>query len=56
MDHLLVAGFDIGRERAPSAALRKRARRPEKKLNMVQGARNRFASPQRSLRAPRFRA
>jgi len=49
MDHLLVAGFDIGRKRAPSAALRERARRSEKKINGVQLARNRGKSPQRSL-------
>jgi hypothetical protein len=51
MDHLLVAGFDIGRETAPSAALRERARRSGKKINGVQLARNGRHSPQRSLRA-----
>jgi hypothetical protein len=56
MDHLLVAGFDIGRERAPSAALRERARRSEKKLTVMRCARNRFEGPQRSLDARRARA
>jgi hypothetical protein len=51
MDHLLVAGFDIGRETAPSAALRERARRSGKKINGVRWARNRSAAPQRSLGA-----
>jgi hypothetical protein len=51
MDHLLVAGFDIGQKRAPRAALRERARRPEKKIKGVQLARNRSESPQRSLGA-----
>jgi hypothetical protein len=49
MDHLLVAGFDIGRKRAPSAALRERARRSGKKINGVQLARNGGKAPQRSL-------
>jgi hypothetical protein len=49
MDHLLVAGFDIGRKRAPSAALRERARRSRKKINRVQLARNRSEYPQRPL-------
>jgi hypothetical protein len=53
MDHLLVAGFDIGRKRAPSAALRERARRSEKKISGVQLVRNRGKSPQRSLVARR---
>jgi len=35
MDHLLVAGFDIGRKTAPSAALRERARRSAERLIMV---------------------
>jgi hypothetical protein len=56
MDHLLVAGFDIGRETAPSAALRERARRSRKKLNSVLFLRNRFGTMRRRLHARRFRA
>jgi hypothetical protein len=52
MDHLLVDGFDIGRETAPSAALRGRARRSNEKINSVRIARNGSGIPQRSLRAP----
>jgi hypothetical protein len=51
MDHLLVAGFDIGRKTAPSAALRVRARRSRKKIKRVQSVRNRSDIPPRSLRA-----
>jgi hypothetical protein len=51
MDHLLVAGFDIGQKRAPRAALRERARRPRKKISGARLARNRSEFPQRSLRA-----
>jgi hypothetical protein len=56
MDHLLVAGFDIGRKTAPSAALRERARRSKKKLNSVLFVRNRFGKARRPLRALRLRA
>jgi hypothetical protein len=55
MDHLLVAGFDIGRETAPGAALRERARRARKKIRGVRLARNRSPSPQRSLYARTLR-
>jgi hypothetical protein len=40
MDHLLVAGFDIGRKTAPSAALRERARRSAERLIMVRNVCN----------------
>jgi hypothetical protein len=56
MDHLLVAGFNIGRETAPSAALRERARRSGKKLNSVRIVRNRFGTQRCALRARWVRA
>jgi hypothetical protein len=56
MDHLLVAGFNIGQEIAPSAALRERARRAGKKINGVRFARNRCANPIRGHRALRIHA
>ncbi|MBA2685812.1 MAG: hypothetical protein H0U66_15105 [Gemmatimonadaceae bacterium] len=40
MDHLLVAGFDIGRKTAPSAALRERARRSAERLIIRRFTRN----------------
>jgi hypothetical protein len=51
MDHLLVAGFDIGRKTAPNAALRERARRSREKINGAQSVRNRSDIPPRSLHA-----
>jgi hypothetical protein len=48
MDHLLVAGFDIGRKTAPSAALRERARRSAKRLIMRRFVRN---APKMRLRS-----
>jgi hypothetical protein len=56
MDHLLVAGFDIGRETLPSAALRERARRSKKKIIRVRFARNRSGAPQPPLRSRWLRA
>jgi hypothetical protein len=55
MDHLLVAGFDIGRKTAPNAALRERARRSAERLIMGQIVRNAPNGRLRSLRvvAPR---
>jgi hypothetical protein len=53
MDHLLVAGFDIGRKTAPSAALRERARRSDKKLIMGQFVRN---APKSEPQSPRVMA
>jgi hypothetical protein len=52
MDHLLVAGFDIGQKTAPSAALRERARRSKEKLNRVRFARNRSRTLRRPPHAP----
>jgi len=49
MDHLLVAGFDIGRKTAPSAALRVRARRSAERLIMRQKVRNAQNGRLRSL-------
>jgi hypothetical protein len=56
MDHLLVAGFDIGQKTAPSAALRERARRSKEKLNGVRFARNRSGTVRLPLHAPLLRA
>jgi hypothetical protein len=53
MDHLLVAGFDIGRKTAPSAALRERARRSAERLIMGRIVRN---APKRQLYSPRAMA
>jgi hypothetical protein len=49
MDHLLVAGFDIGRNPSPSAALRERARRSAERLTMQRLTRNAWQSWPRSL-------
>jgi hypothetical protein len=54
MDHLLVAGFDIGRKTAPSAALRERARRSAGRLIMRQKVRNVPNGRLRSLLAITF--
>jgi hypothetical protein len=49
MDHLLVAGFDIGQKTAPSAALRERARRSAERLIMRRFMRNIPATRPRPL-------
>jgi hypothetical protein len=51
MDHLLVAGFDIGRNPSPTAALRERARRSAERLTMRRLTRNICESWPRSLLA-----
>jgi len=44
MDHLLVAGFDIGRNPSPTAALRERARRSAERVTMRRFRRNIFGT------------